>query len=78
MTKLLRSSNPVILGLLEYLGVELLPGVVGLAVGFVPKVCSGHQPRLEEPLVGWSSWVPGSYWSQLLQVLGQMLCPPHL
>ena len=30
------------------------------------------------PLVGQSSWVPESSWSQLLPVLGQMLCPPLL
>jgi hypothetical protein len=32
----------MILGMLEYLGVELLLSVVGLAAEFVPKVCSGH------------------------------------
>ena len=37
----------MILGLLEHLGVDLPLGVVGLAVEFVPKVCSGHWPRLE-------------------------------
>ena len=31
--------------MLENLGVELLLGVVGLAVEFVPKVCLGHWPR---------------------------------
>ena len=35
----------MVLGVLECLGVELPLGVVGLAVEFVPKVCSGHQPR---------------------------------
>ena len=33
--------------MLEHLGEELLLGVVGLAAKFGPKVCSGHQPRLE-------------------------------
>lgn len=36
------SSNPLILGALELLGVVLLLGVVGLVAEFVPKVCSGH------------------------------------
>ena len=76
MTKLLESWDPVVLGVLEHLGVEHFLGVVGLAVEFTPKVCLGHLLRLKEPvpLVWWSSWVPGSYWSQLLVVL----CPPHL
>ena len=30
---------------------ELLLGIVGLAVEFTPKVCSGHQPRQEETSV---------------------------
>jgi hypothetical protein len=33
--------------MLEHLGMELLLDVVGLAVEFVPKVCSGHLPRPE-------------------------------
>ena len=33
--------------MLERLGVELPLGVVGLAVEFAPKVCSGHWLRLE-------------------------------
>ena len=33
--------------MLEHLGVELPLGVVGLAVEFAPKVCSGHWPRPE-------------------------------
>ena len=32
------SSSPLILGVLEHLGVELPLGVVGLAAEFVPKV----------------------------------------
>ena len=59
--------------MLECLGVELSLGVVGLAVEFAPKVCSGHWPRQEG--TWWGSWVPGSHWSQLLPVLEQMLCP---
>jgi hypothetical protein len=53
----------VILGVLEYLGVELPLGIVELAVEFVSKVFSGHQPRLEgtcatgqEEFLG--AWVP--------------------
>ena len=45
MTKLLRSCDPVILSMLESLGVELLLGVVELAAELAPKVCSGHYPR---------------------------------
>ena len=48
MTKLLGSWDPVQgLGVLECLGVELFLGVVGLAVEFAPKVCSGHWLRRE-------------------------------
>ena len=47
MTKLLGSCDPVILGVLEHLGVELLLGVVGLGAELVLKVCSGYWLRLE-------------------------------
>ena len=47
MTKVLGSWDPLILGVLECLGVELPLGVVGLAEELAPKVCSGHQPRQE-------------------------------
>ena len=40
-------SDPMVLGMLEHLGVELSLGVVGLAVEFVSKVFSGYQVRLE-------------------------------
>ena len=43
----LLTSDPMILGILERLGVELLLGVVGLIVEFKPKVCSGDRVRLE-------------------------------
>jgi hypothetical protein len=43
----LLNSDPIILGVLELLGVDLTLGVVGLAVEFAPKVCSGHWLRLE-------------------------------
>ena len=47
VTKLLGSWDSVVLGVLEHLGVELLLSVVGLAVKFAPKVCSGHWPSPE-------------------------------
>ena len=68
----------MILDVLECLGVELPLSVVGLAVDFMSKVCSGSNWKEPVPLVGWSSWVPGSRWSQLLLVLEQILCPPDL
>ena len=37
----------MVLGVLERLGLELPLGVTRLAAEFVPKVCSGHQLRLE-------------------------------
>jgi hypothetical protein len=40
------SSDTMILGVLECLGVDL--GFVGLGTEFVPKGCSGYQPRPEE------------------------------
>ena len=51
---------------LEHLGVELPLGVLGLAAEFTPKVCLGHQHRLEgthatdqvESLVAWIPLVP--------------------
>jgi hypothetical protein len=46
VTKLLGSCDPLILGVLERLGVELPLGVVGLAVEFAPKVCSGCWPSI--------------------------------
>lgn len=39
------TSDPMILDVLEHLGAEMPLGVVGLASGFAPKVCSGHHPR---------------------------------
>ena len=38
----LLTSDPVILGVLECLGVDLSQGVVELAVEFAPKVFAGH------------------------------------
>ena len=37
----------MVLSMLDCLGVELLLGVVGLAVELAPKVYSGHRLRLE-------------------------------
>jgi hypothetical protein len=56
----------VILDVLEHLGVELLLGVMGLAVEFAPKFCSGHWPipertcatGLEKFLHAWILLVP--------------------
>ena len=39
---ILLTSDSMILGMLEHLGMELPLGVVGLAVEFVPKVCLWH------------------------------------
>jgi hypothetical protein len=49
---ILGSWDPLILGVLELLEVELPLGVVGLAVEFVLKVCSGHPAQ-----TGWTSKV---------------------
>ena len=56
-------SDPMILGVLECLGVELPLGVVGLVAEFGPKVCSGHWLRLEGThATGWARflgpWIP--------------------
>ena len=47
VTKLLGSWDPMALGVLEHLGVELPLGVMGLVTEFPPKVCSRHQPKPE-------------------------------
>ena len=47
MTKLLGSWDPVDLGVLELLGVELPLGVVLLAVEFALKICSGQRLRVD-------------------------------
>jgi hypothetical protein len=44
---ILLTSNPMIPGMLELLGGELLLGVLGLAGEYAPKVCSGCWPRPE-------------------------------
>ena len=46
--EILESWDPVILGMLECLGVELPLGVVRLAVEFALKVCSGHRPQTDQ------------------------------
>lgn len=47
MTKLLRSCDPVILGVLKCPGVELSLGVVGLAAEICAQICSWHLLRVE-------------------------------
>ena len=78
MTKLLGSLDPMILGVLMCLGMELPRGSVGLAEEFVPKV---YQHRLEGTCptgqVGFlCPWIP------LVLVtpggVGKDVCPPHL
>ena len=70
----------MILGMLEHLGVELPLGVVGLAVEFAPKVCSGHWPRPEGTgATGWTEFLG----ALVLLVpatpnVGADVCPPHL
>jgi hypothetical protein len=68
VTKLLGSCDPLILAVVERLGVELRLGI-GLAVELVPKVCSDRPEGtratcLAEFLCAWFRW------SQLLPVLG--------
>ena len=59
MTKLLGSWDPLILGMLERLGVELCLGVMGLAAELALKVCSGRRPRqTRRNLCHWSGRVP--------------------
>ena len=79
MTKLLGSCDPVVLGVFELLRGELLLGLVGLAAEFAHKVCSGHWPTQEGTCAtGWAEFLGAeSHWSQVILVLGQMLCPPH-
>jgi hypothetical protein len=64
----------VILGVLEYLGVELPLGVVGLAVEFMPNVFSGLWPRLEGTgATGQAGflhpWIPLVSWSLFLMMV---------
>ena len=63
----------MVLGILEHLGVELSLGVVGLAV----RSAQGKD-QTRRNLCHWLCKVSGSLWSQLLLVLGQMLCPPYI
>ena len=76
----LGSYVPVILGILEHLGLELLLDVVGLAAEFESKVCSGYRPRLEGTCASGQAEFLGTWvlLVQLLPVLGQMLCPPFM
>ena len=55
----LLTSNPLILGALEHLRVEVPLDVVGLAAEFEPKFCSGHWPsQTRKNLCHWSGRVP--------------------
>jgi hypothetical protein len=78
VTKLLGSWDPLILGMLEHLGVELPLGVVE----FAPKVCSGCWSRqTRRNPCHWSGGVPvclGSSGLSYYRCWGLMLCPPHL
>ena len=80
VTNRLRSYDPMILGMLEHLGVKLPLGVVGLGAELVTKLCSRYLLRQEGTLKLAEQWVPASLDScfQLFLVLGQMLRPPHL
>ena len=71
------TSDPMIFGMLEQLGDELL---LGLAAEFMPKVFSGHRLRLEGTFATcWLEFLGAwSCWSHLLLVLDQMLYPPHI
>ena len=44
------ATSPVILGMLEHLGVDLPLGIMGPGAEPVPKVCSGHMLRPEGSL----------------------------
>jgi hypothetical protein len=44
----LPTSDSIMLGMLEHLGMELPLGVLGLAAEFAPNVCLGHPLRPEE------------------------------
>ena len=52
----LGSWDPLILSVIEHLGVELLLSVVGLGEEFAPKVCSVCRPR--QTVRNWSGGVP--------------------
>ena len=61
MTKLLGSWDPVVLGMLECLGVELILGVLGVAVELAYKICSGHEPSLEGTHVSYQTEFLGAW-----------------
>jgi hypothetical protein len=72
---ILRSCNPVVLGVLEHLGVEFL-GCCGAGCWILAQDLLRALVRTGRSPCHWSGRV--SRWFQLLPVLGQMLCPPHL
>lgn len=65
MIKLLESCDPVILGMLEHLGVEPL-GAVGLAANFAPKVNQGRPEGTQA--TGWAEFL--CPWILLVSVTG--------
>ena len=78
----LLTSEPMILSVLECLGVELPLGILGPA----EEICAqsllrapAQTRRNPKPLVGQGSCIPEPCCSQLLPVVfEQMLCPSHL
>ena len=70
----------MILGMLEYPGVELPLGVVGLGMESVPKVCSGHRLRMEGSQATGCVGVPESLDLRVpvTSSVAQLLWPPHL
>lgn len=74
-------ASPVILGMLEHLGVELPLSVMGLGAESVSNVHSWCRFKLEEiPPVSGQEGVPASLnlRAPSYSMLGQMLWPPHL
>ena len=72
-------SDPMILDVLKYLGMELLLGVLGLALEFTSRSAQGTGP--DGNLCHCSGRVPGfldPIGPSYSPVLGHMLCPPHL
>lgn len=71
------ASSAVILGVLDHLRVKLPLGVVREGPKPAPEVCSGNSFRQEGTCAtGWVGFcVPGSWGTQILWVLGQMLWP---
>jgi hypothetical protein len=58
MSEYLRFCDPVILGVLEHLEVELPLGIVGVGAEPAPQVCSGCRFKLEGIHATGQAWVP--------------------